>query len=492
MATDSSEYQTRIERLNELVDRGIDPYPSRTERTHEIREAVERFDEFCAEKFLITLAGRVKAIRSHGGSAFLQIEDGLGAIQVYVKKDALADTADYNFFTSFIGIGDFIEAKGVLFCTKTKEKTLLAEKIKLIAKSLRPLPEKWKGLTDRELRYRKRYLDLISNKDVRLLFQKRTAFINAMRNFLVQEAYMEVEVPVLEHIPGGADAMPFITQHNELDIDLYLRISLELHLKRLIVGGFDKVFEIGKVFRNEGMSTQHLQEFTMMECYEAYRDYIYYMTFVEKMYVAVIKETFGSLKQAYKEFEIDFTPPWTRIDYQTVFLEKTGIDLKECLEKESLVKKVRSMHGGGDFDFSLGRGRIIDQVYKRFVRPALRGPLFLINHPVDVSPLAKRKKDDPNIAERFQVIINGAEVGNGFSELNDPIDQRRRFEEQMSLRAAGDSEAQMLDEDYIEALEHGMPPTAGFGVGIDRFFSIAANQDSIRDVVLFPTMKPYK
>ncbi len=486
--SDISEYHLRATKRSKLIELGIDPYPAHTKRTHSITEALDGFTHLSEGKPLVALSGRVRSMRVHGGSTFAHIEDGKGIIQVYFKKDSMPSGA-YEFLHDFVGVGDFIEAEGTLFLTKTNEKTLLVAQMRLLSKTLRPLPEKWKGLTDKEERYRKRYLDLISNKEIRELFQKRTFFIHAMRNFLVERGYMEVEVPVLEHIPGGADALPFITRHNTLDINLYLRISLELHLKRLIVGGFDKIFELGKVFRNEGMSTQHLQEFTMMECYEAYRDYTYYMQFVEDMYTEIIFKTFGSLCVVYKNAVLDFSPQWPRKDYQELFHEHTGIDLSLCREKDELVRAAQKLTSLEDVDFSLGKGRIIDLMYKRLVRPKLMGPLFLINHPVEISPLAKRREADPFTTERFQVIIDGCEVGNGFSELNDPIDQKQRFEEQMKLREAGDKEAHMLDEDYIEALEHGMPPTAGFGVGIDRLFAIASNQDSVRDVVLFPIMR---
>ena len=483
-----SEYETRKEKLAELREQGIDPYPARTKRTHTVAGVTDDFGALEKKKSVVVIAGRVRSIRTHGGSSFLHIEDGTGRIQTYFKKDEVGEES-YAFFSEFVGIGDFLEVHGVPFVTKKGEETLLVSEFTFLSKALRPLPEKWHGLADIETRYRKRYLDLISNEEVRELFRKRTAFIRHARDFFAAREYMEVEIPVLEHVPGGADAEPFVTRHNTLDIDLYLRISLELYLKRLVVGGFDKVFEIGRVFRNEGMSTQHLQEFTMLECYEAYSDYNDYMELVEALYSQIVEKTFGTMKIAHKDGTLDFTPPWPRVDYEEIFKEKTGIALSDFPDKESFVKAAKKLDVK-DVDLSLGRGRIIDQVYKQLVRPELIGPLFLIHHPVDVSPLAKRRVESPETTERFQVLIVGAEVGNGFSELNDPVDQKERFEKQMRLRDEGDKEAHMLDEDYIEALEHGMPPTAGFGVGIDRLFSIVANQDSVRDVVLFPTMRP--
>ncbi|MFZ2970305.1 MAG: lysine--tRNA ligase, partial [Minisyncoccia bacterium] len=341
---------------------------------------------------------------------------------------------------------------------------------------------------DEETRYRKRYLDLIMNNDVKRLFTKRTEFINNIREFLNNNGYLEVETPVLESIPGGADAEPFITHHNKLGIDLYLRISLELHLKRLMVGGFEKIYEMGRVFRNEGMSPQHLQEFTMLEFYRAYADYEDLMKFVEDFYVAIIKKTFGTLEIKYQGNVLNFNSPWPRFDYREIVLKESGVDIDKCPTKTDMQNICQEK--GIKIDPKAGRGRLIDQLYKKLVRPKLFQPCFLINQPLDISPLAKKKDDDKTKVQRFQVLIGGSEIGNGFSELNDPIDQKERFEAQTKLRAEGDAEAQMMDEDFVEALEYGMPPTAGFGVGIDRFLAILMDQESIRDVVFFPMMRP--
>ncbi len=476
----------RIEKLNKIIAIGKDPYPAKTVRTHMVNDVILNAEKFEKESIEIVVAGRLRAVRGHGGSIFANIADESGSVQVYFKKDNLAP--DQWELVGLFDVGDFIETAGKIFTTKKGEKTLLVSNCKILAKSLLPLPEKWHGLQDEELRYRKRYLDLIMNQDVKNLFKKRTEFTNNIRTFLNENGYMEVETPVLEAIPGGADAEPFITHHNTLDIDLYLRISLELHLKRLLVGGFEKIYEIGKVFRNEGMSTQHLQEFTMLEFYWAYADYEDLMAFTEKFYTGIIQKTFGTLEIKYKDTVLNFKAPWPRIDYREIVLKESGVDIDLYPTKEDMQKIAKEK--GIKVDPKAGRGRLIDQLYKKLVRPKLIQPSFLINHPLDISPLAKKIDGDKTKVQRFQVLIAGAEVGNAFSELNDPIDQRERFADQAKLRVEGDPEAQMMDEDFVEALEYGMPPTAGFGVGIDRLFTILTNQESIRDVVFFPTMRP--
>ena len=480
--------QARIGKLRKLTNAGIDPYPAKCSRTHSIKEALESFDKLSELKKKIALSGRIMAMRIHGGLAFIDIEDQSGRIQMFFKRDKIGK--DRYKMLANLDIGDFIEAHGVLLVTKKNEKSLKVEEYKILTKSLLPLPEKWHGLQDEEIRYRKRYLDLIVNKNAKNLFNKRIEFINSIRGYMSRNNYLEVETPVLEKVPGGADAEPFITHHNKLDIDLYLRISLELHLKRLIVGGFEKIYEIGKVFRNEGLSIQHLQEFTMLEFYWAYADCEDLMKFLENFYTTVIKETFGSLKIKYKNYVLDFETPWPRVDYRLAVLQESGIDIDKFQTKEDMQKVLESKNI--KVDQTAGRGRLIDQLYKKLVRPKLIQPSFLINHPIDISPLAKKQSSDKTKTQRLQILIAGAEVGNGFSELNDPMEQKDRFEKQMKLRADGDKEAQMMDEDFTEALEYGMPPTAGFGVGIDRFFMILSNQESIRDVVFFPMMKPEK
>ena len=478
--------QARLDKLNKIREADIDPYPAKCGRTHIVKQVLNNFDKFSKLEKEIVLAGRIRMIRAHGGLTFANIEDQSGRIQLFFKKDEVGKKA-YEMIKN-LDIGDFIETSGILFTTKKGEKTLNIKEYKILTKSLLPLPEKWHGLQDEETRYRKRYLDLIMNKDIRKFFVKRTEFVDNIRNFLNKNDYMEVETPVLEAIPGGADAEPFTTHHNKLDIDLYLRISLELHLKRLLVGGFEKIYEIGKVFRNEGISTQHLQEFTMLEFYWAYADYEDLMKFTEDFYTTIIKKTFGTLEIEYQGKILNFKAPWPRIDYTEIITKEAGVNIDKHPTKEDMQKVLRKK--GIKADLTAGRGRLIDQLYKKLVRPKLIQPSFLINHPLDISPLAKKKEGNKTKVQRFQVLIAGAEVGNAFSELNDPIDQKERFVAQDKLRKEGDKEAQMTDEDFIEALEYGVPPTAGFGVGIDRLFMILTNQENIKDTVFFPMMRP--
>ena len=480
--------QARLDKLNRIYKAGIDPYPAKSTRTHKIKKVLENFDKLLSSEEIITISGRIRTVRIHGALTFIDLEDQSGQIQLFFRKDDIGSKR-YDMLSN-LDVGDFLQAEGILFVTKKGEQTLAIKDYKVLTKSLLPLPEKWHGLQDEELRFRKRYLDLIMNKNIKELFIKRTEFTNNIRNFLNGNGYLEVETPVLEAIPGGADAEPFTTHHNKLGIDLYLRISLELHLKRLLVGGFEKIYEIGKVFRNEGMSTQHLQEFTMLEFYWAYADYEDLMSFVENFYMDIIEKTFGSLEIEYQDTVLNFKAPWPRIDYREIVLKQSGVDIDLYPTKEDMQKIVKEK--GIKVDPKAGRGRLIDQLYKKLVRPKLIQPSFLINQPLDISPLAKKKDDDKTKVQRMQVLIAAAEVGNGFSELNDPIDQRERFVSQDKLRAEGDDEAQMMDEDFVEALEYGMPPTAGFGVGIDRLFMILTDQESIRNVVFFPTMRPTK
>lgn len=479
----------RIEKLKELRSKNINPYPSTFEKTHTIGELQEKYKDLengAELEDIAQITGRVMAWRTGGKVSFVDIKDESGKMQLFVSINALGQEVyeDLRLFD----MGDIVGAVGKIKRTKRGELSIAVQKVTLLSKALRPLPEKFHGLKDTETKYRKRYLDLIMNNETKELFRKRSLFVKEMRNFMDSKGFMEVETPMMELVPGGADARPFVTHHNALDLDLYLRISLELHLKRLIIGDYEKVYEIGRVFRNEGMSTQHLQEFTLMEFYWAYADYNMLMELTEEMYTYLMEKVFGTLKFEYQGETLDFTRPWKRIDYRQVILEKAGIDLNQYPTVESLIPVLKEK--GVEPDIKLGRGRLIDQLFKKFVRPELIQPAFLINHPLDISPLAKQHEDNPNYVQRFQVLFAGAEVGNAFTELNDPIDQKGRFEEQGKLREKGDDEAQRMDEDFIEALEHGMPPTGGFGVGIDRFFAILANAETIRDVVFFPTMKP--
>ncbi len=485
----SEQELVRRNKLNELREKKINPYPSEAPRTHKINELQEKYQELESGQEVEDYAqinGRVYAWRTGGKVSFVDIRDESGKMQLFVSQSKLGPEV-YEELRLF-DIGDIISASGNVKRTNRGELSLHVDKIELLSKSLRPLPEKFHGLTDTETRYRKRYLDLIMNDDVKELFKKRSLFIKEMRNFMDSKGFMEVETPVLELVPGGADARPFVTHHNTLDLDLFLRISLELHLKRLIIGGYEKVYEIGRVFRNEGMSTQHLQEFTLMEFYWAYAEYNQLMDLTEELYTTLMEKVFGTLKFEFQGQILDFTPPWPRLDYRQLILDKAGIDLDNYPTVESLIPVLKEK--GLIPDSKLGRGRLIDQLFKKFVRPNLFQPSFLINHPLDISPLAKKHENNPTYVQRFQVLFAGAEVGNAFTELNDPIDQKERFDQQSALRDQGDDEAQMKDEDFIEAMEYGMPPTGGFGVGIDRFLAILTNSETIRDVVFFPTMKP--
>lgn len=482
------ERSARINKLTALRENGIDPYPSTSVRTKDIHSVLEDFSSLLDSETAISVAGRLRLLRRHGGSTFALLQDESGTIQLFFNKKIIGED-QYNLLKE-IDVADFLSVTGIVFTTKTEEKTVQVQSFSLLSKALLPLPDKFHGLKDEEYRYRHRYVDLIVNEEVRDLFKLRSKFIHHLRNHMFGAGFMEVETPVLENIPGGAEAEPFITHHNALDIDLYLRISLELHLKRLTVGGYEKIFEVGKVFRNEGVSPQHLQEFTMMEFYWAYANNENLLEFVQNLYQDIIQKTFGTLKITYHGNELDFSGKWERLDYTELFKRHSNIDLGEIESSEDLKKAIKKEQISIKIDPAAGLGRLIDQVYKKTVRPNLIQPCFLINHPVEISPLAKRNPNNPRLVERHQVLIMGAEVGNGFSELNDPLDQRARFDEQMKLREAGDSEAQMIDEDFVIALEHGMPPTAGFGVGIDRLFMILTDQPSVRDVVFFPTMRP--
>jgi lysyl-tRNA synthetase class 2 len=485
----ADERAIRLQRLQTLREQGINPYPNTVERTHTIAEVLQHFDEWQGPEGSFTLVGRIRLMREMGKIAFAHIEDGTGRIQVYFRINDIGEDA-YRAL-KLLDIGDFIQVSGFLFLTRTGERTLHVRSYRLLSKSLRPLPEKYHGLEDKETRQRKRYLDLIANSDeVRQIFIIRSRVITAMRRYLDEHGFIEVETPILQPLYGGATARPFITHHNTLDRDLYLRIAVELYLKRLIVGGFERVYEIGRNFRNEGIDRSHNPEFTMMECYLAYADYNDIMRLVEEMICFIAQEVKGSPRITYQGTEIDLTPPWPRWRLLDAIEEFTGIDVNRFPDKESLAAEMRAH--GYEADPSLGRGRLIDNLKDALFRkgiPVLRQALFLTDYPIDVSPLAKQHRDMPGLVERFQAFAGGLECGNAFTELNDPLDQRARFEDQMRQRAQGDEEAQVLDEDFLEAMEVGMPPAGGVGIGIDRVVMLMADQESIRDVILFPTMR---
>ncbi|MBI2049834.1 MAG: lysine--tRNA ligase [Candidatus Staskawiczbacteria bacterium] len=485
--------KVRLKKLRALEKAGFLTYPAKTKRTHSINEVLDDFSKLVKSKKAIVLVGRIMALREHGGATFLDIQDGTGKIQVLAREDKLGPKG-YKFFIDHFDIGDFIEVEGILFTTKRGEKTIQAKDYKMLAKSILPLPEKWHGLLDIEERLRKRYLDILFNPEVKEMVKKKALFWNSMREFLIKKGFLEVETPVLETTTGGADAQPFETHYNALNFDVYLRISMgELWQKRLMVAGFEKTFEIGRQFRNEGMDAEHLQDYTQMEFYWAYADYKQGMKLVEEMYKYVVKKTFGKLKFKIKGFNVDLSKKWEIYDYRTIINKYAKIDVFEASlpEMEKTITRLNitaegfSAKGGPASGWN--KTRAIDNLFK-YCRKNIAGPGFLINLPIEVSPLAKRDEKNPKIAQRFQVILAGSENGNGYSELNDPIDQAQRFAQQQKLREQGDQEAQMFDHDFVEALEYGMPPACGFGVS-ERLFSFLMDKPS-RECQIFPLMRP--
>jgi lysyl-tRNA synthetase class 2 len=474
--------KVKIEKLEKIKNFQQNPYPEKTGREAEIGEVIKNFDKF--QEQAVTIAGRVKSLRPMGGSAFGHIEDESGKIQMLLRKNNLPDDS-YKLFVDTVEIGDIIEIAGKTFLTKKGEKTIEVSNWKMLAKNLRPIPTEYFGLKDTEMLLRQRYLDLMMNPETRELFRQKRIFWHEVRHYLVENGFLEVQTPVLEHIPGGAEAEPFITHHNALDQDFYLRISLELALKRLLVGGLEKVFEIGRVFRNEGIDRDHLQEYDMVEFYAAYWDLEKGMEFSEKMFKNIVHEILGSYIHEYESNKIDWEKPFPIVDYFTEFEKATGLDLEADLSAEALRAKADELKIKYEKAYSLGK--MIDTIYKKTARPKLIQPCFLTGHPLAVSPLAKIDPSNPKKVLRFQIVAGGSELCNAFSELNDPIDQRKRFEEQMQARKAGDKEAQMMDEDYVEALEYGLPPAFGFGMS-ERLFSFIMNK-SIRETIIFPPMK---
>ncbi len=472
----------RRKKLEKLRERGFDAYPASVKRTFAIGEAVGKFDPLSKSKKKVFLAGRILGSRDQGNIIFLDVADESGRIQFVIRKDVLKD---FDFWKSVLDIGDFAGSSGILFKTRKGEKSLECDSFGIITKSLRPLPAGWYGLEETETRLRKRYLDILANPEAREIFRKKDIFWSSFREYLKKEGFLEVEAPVFETVPGGAETEPFVTHHNALDVDFYLRISLELPLKKLLVGGFEKVFEIGRIFRNEGIDKEHLQDYTQLEFYWAYRDYGDLMEFLEKLYKHVIKKTCGTLTTTHGDRKINWGRKWSKLDYVSEFKKAAGIDPTLAL-RDDLRKKALSL--GLELKENYGKGRLIDLIFKKTVRPNLIQPCFLVDPPVEIEPLAKRRLGNPRVVERVQIMACGTELGKGFSELNDPIDQRARFEEQMKLREAGDKEAQRLDEDFIEALEYGMPPAAGFGTS-ERLFAILMDKP-VRETVIFPLMRP--
>src|SRR5213080_2383097 len=484
-----SEQEARRQKLLALREKGINPYPNRVQRTNTITDVLEHFNEWQRDERDVTLTGRIRLMREMGKATFAQIEDGTGRIQVYFRINDIGEEAYKTL--KLLDIGDFVQVRGFLFITRTGERTLHVREYRILAKGLRPLPEKYHGLEDVEVRQRKRYLDLVANgEEARRIFVIRSRTISAMRRYLDEHGFLEVETPILQPLYGGATARPFITHHNTLNRDLYLRIAVELYLKRLVVGGFERVYEIGRNFRNEGIDRSHNPEFTMMECYQAYADYEDIMRLVEDMIHFIALEVKGTPRITYQGTEIDLTPPWPRYRLLDAIAEFAGIDVNRFPDTESLAAEMRAH--GYETDPRLGRGRLIDDLKGAMFRkgiPALKQALFLTDYPIDVSPLAKQHTEVPGLTDRFQPFVGGLELGNAFTELNDPLDQRARFEDQMRQRTQGAEEAQVLDEDFLEALEVGMPPTGGLGMGIDRLVMLMTDQESIRDVILFPVMR---
>ncbi len=481
--------QQRLEKLERIRARGVDPYPPRYHRSHSTREAVEYFEQWeqgeGGDQPRFSLAGRIMAHRAMGKATFMDLRDGSGKIQLYFKRDRLG-TERYQLLKE-LDLGDLIGAEGNLFRTHAGEVTLEVSDFTILAKSLFPLPEKWHGLTDVETRYRQRYLDLIANQGVGEVFRVRGRTLSTLRRFLDERGFVEVETPVLQGIAGGAAAQPFTTYHQALGQGLYLRIATELHLKRLIIGGFDRVYELGRIFRNEGISTKHNPEFTTLESYEAYADYGDVMKMVEEMVSYVAREVLGGHVINFGGNRIDLSPPWPRVDLQGAIREGCGIDWDDFPDEASLREAMEARGIGGEALH--GRGKLIDKLISTFVEPNLIQPTFLVDYPVEMSPLAKRKTDNPALVERFEGFAGGMEIANAFSELNDPLEQRQRFQEQAQLRTGGDEEAEVVDEDFLHALEYGMPPTGGLGLGIDRLVMLLTDQTSIREVILFPQLK---
>ena len=485
---ENEQFEQRKEKLEQLKDSGINPFANDFKPTHLASELISQYGELSedelkeqSEEFL--LAGRVMAIRDFGKSLFFHIADRSGRIQGYIKKDVVGED-EHKAFKKFVDLGDFVGIKGNLFKTRTGELTLNVTEYKFLTKSLHPLPEKFHGLKDVEVRYRQRYLDLVSNPEIKEIFLTRSKIIKLIRKYLEERDFVEVETPILHPIAGGAAAKPFQTYHNALDLDLVLRIAPELYLKRLVVGGIDRVFEIGRTFRNEGVSTQHNPEFTMMELYQAYATYEDLMEMTEELVCHIAMEIKGSLKFEYGDVELDLSRPWKRMEISESLKQELGDEILS--DDKLLFDKADSM----GIDHKGVRGKAITEIFEAIFEERLINPTFVYGFPLDISPLARKNEENPELTDRFELYIFGREIANAFSELNDPVDQKERFEKQIELKKKGDDEAHEMDQDYVTALEHGMPPTAGEGIGIDRLVMLFTNSPSIREVIFFPHLRP--
>ena len=484
--TQSELLKIRRDKLDELKKRGINPFAGRFEVTDHAQTIVDNFDDYEGKNVII--AGRLMAKRGHGKTSFANVMDMSGNIQIYLRKDVLGEEA-FDVFSSLIDIGDIIGVEGEVFRTQKGEISVKGQKVTLLTKTLLPLPEKFHGLKDVELRYRQRYVDLIMNPYVKEAFITRSRVISEIRNYLEGERFLEVETPVLHTIAGGAAARPFITHHNTLDMDLFLRISLELHLKRLLVGGIERVFELGRVFRNEGISNRHNPEFTLLEIYQAYGDLSDMMSLTENMVSQVSEKVKGTTKVTYQGVDIDFKPPWNRISMMEAVKQYSGVDFASLSSDE---EARAACQGKIEVPEGAKKGNLLNEMFETYVEEHLIQPTFVYDYPLEISPLAKKKEDDPLMTDRFEAFVFGRELGNAFSELNDPLDQKERFMTQVEMKAQGDEEAHPYDEDFITALEYGMPPAGGLGIGIDRLVMFLTDSPTIRDVIIYPTMKEKK
>lgn len=484
----NNEEGQRTKKLGLFAEQKIATYPSISQKYISTAEYLKHYKTWLKSNKTIKMAGRIRSLRLQGGSCFLQFTDHAGSLQAFVRKDRLGDQA-YQLFKNGIDSGDIVEFSGTAFVTKTKEPTILVKKFQLLSKALLPIPDEYYGLKDPDVRFRRRYLDLLTNPQTKKIFLLRSEVIKFSRRYFEDAGFIEVDTPILQSVAGGAAATPFVTHHKSLDIDMFLRVAPELYLKRLVIGGYDKVFEIARCFRNEGIDHQHNPEFTQLEAYWAYQDYQGLMKWMEKFYAQLVKNVNKTYVVKNGQDKINFKPPFKVLDFRKALEKEMKIDLEKTTTTQliSLGKKA-----GLSMDANWGRGKVLDELYKKFVRKHIIQPTFIIHHPLELSPLAKRMPKDPNYVERFQLVVKGAELCNAFSELNDPLDQEQRFKEQATLKDKGDDEAFEADADFVEALKYGLAPTAGLGFGIDRLVMILGDVDNIKEVIMFPTMRPKK